>query len=151
MTKGLGDKKVELTADNIVEIQNMYFAFEENEYSKIFDIQDFAFYQINVHQPEKDTNGNIVTDKKGTPKSDNTLKDTENVPMNENIDDYFKREVLPFSPNAWYDKTKMKLGYEIAFNKYFYQYEQVRGLEEISKDILALEAETDGLLKEIVE
>ena len=151
MTKGLGDKKVELTADNIIEIQNMYFAFEENEYSKIFDIQDFAFYQINVHQPEKDTNGNIVTDKKGTPKSDNTLKDTENVPMNENIDDYFKREVLPFSPNAWYDKTKMKLGYEIAFNKYFYQYEQVRGLEEISKDILALEAETDGLLKEIVE
>ena len=151
MTKGLGDKKIELTSDNIVEIQNMYFAFEENEYSKIFDIQDFAFYQINVHQPEKDTNGNIVTDKKGTPKSDNTLKDTENVPMNENIDDYFKREVLPFSPNAWYDKTKMKLGYEIAFNKYFYQYEQVRGLEEISKDILALEAETDGLLKEIVE
>jgi type I restriction enzyme M protein len=151
MTKGLGDKKVELTSDNIVEIQNMYFAFEENEYSKIFDIQDFAFYQINVHQPEKDTNGNIVTDKKGRPKSDITLKDTENVPMDENIDDYFKREVLPFSQNAWYDKTKMKLGYEIAFNKYFYQYEQVRGLEEISKDILALEAETDGLLKEIVE
>ena len=151
MTKGLGDKKVELTTDNIAEIQNMYFVFEENEYSKIFNIEDFGFYQINVHQPEKDEKGKIVTDKKGNPKSDSALKDTENVPMNENIDDYFKREVLPFSPNAWYDKTKMKLGYEIAFNKYFYQYEQVRGLDEISKDILALEAETDGLLKEIVE
>ena len=151
MTKGLGDKKVELTSDNIVEIQNMYFAFEENEYSKIFDIQDFAFYQINVHQPEKDTNGNIVTDKKGTPKSDITLKDTENVPLNENIDDYFKREVLPFAPDAWYDKTKMKVGYEIAFNKYFYKYEEVRPLDIISKEILALEAETDGLLKDIVD
>ena len=151
MIKGLGDKKVELTTDNIAEIQNMYFAFEENEYSKIFKIEDFGFYQINVHQPEIDENGKIVFDKKGNPKSDSTLKDTENVPMNENIDDYFKREVLPFSPNAWYDKAKMKLGYEIAFNKYFYQYEQVRGLDQISKDILALEAETDGLLKEIVE
>lgn len=151
MTKGLGDKKVELTAENIFEIQNMYFAFEENEYSKIFDIHDFGFYQINVHQPEKDENGNIIKDNKGKPKSDSSLKDTENVPMNENIDDYFKREVLPFAPDAWYDKTKMKLGYEIAFNKYFYQYVPVRSLDEISKDILALEAETDGLLKEIVE
>ena len=132
-------------------MQNMYFAFEENEYSKIFNINDFAFYQITVHQPEKDENGNIVTDKKGTPKSDIALKDTENVPMYENIDAYFKREVLPFAPDAWYDKTKMKVGYEIAFNKYFYQYEEVRGLDEISKDILVLEAETDGLLKEIVE
>ena len=84
-------------------------------------------------------------------KSNSDLKDTENVPMIENIDDYFKREVLPFASNAWYDKTKMKLGYEIAFNKYFYKYEKVRGLDEISKDILDLEAETDGLLKEIVE
>lgn len=151
MTKGLGDKKVELTAENIFEIQNMYFTFDDNEYSKVFNIQDFGFYQINVHQPEKDEKGNVIKDNKGVPKSDSSLKDTENVPMNENIDDYFKREVLPFAPDAWYDKTKMKLGYEIAFNKYFYQYEQVRSLSEISKDILALEAETDGLLKEIVE
>ena len=151
MIKGLGDKKVELTPQHIVDIQNMYFAFEENEYSKIFKIGDFAFYQITVHQPEKDEKGNIVLDTKGKPKSDSALRDTENVPMNENINAYFRREVLPFAPDAWYDKTKMKLGYEIAFNKYFYQYEKVRGLDEISKDILALEAETDGLLKEIVE
>jgi len=73
------------------------------------------------------------------------------VPLNENIDDYFKREVLPFAPDAWYDKTKMKVGYEIAFNKYFYKYEEVRPLDIISKEILALEAETDGLLKDIVD
>ena len=129
----------------------MYFAFEENEYSKIFDNQDFGSYQISVHQPEKDEDGNIVLDGKGKPKSDSSLKDIENVPMKENIDTYFEREVLPFAPNAWYDKTKMKVGYEIAFNKYFYKYEGLRPLSEIAADILKLEQETDGLLKEIIE
>jgi len=151
MRKGLGDKKVELLSNHILDIQNIYFDFEENEYSKIFDIEDFCFYQITTHQPEKDENGKIIKDSKGKPKSDKDLKDTENVPMKENIDTYFAREVLPFAPDAWYDKKKMKVGYEIAFNKYFYQYETLRDLDTISKKIFELEAETDGLLKEIVE
>jgi len=151
MRKGLGDKRVELTAENILNIQEMYFAFEENEYSKIFDNEDFGFYQITVHQPERDGKGNIITDSKGKPKSDSSLKDTENVPMKESIAEYFKREVLPFAPDAWYDKTKMKVGYEIPFNKFFYRYDQLRDLEMISADILQLEAETDGLLKEIID
>lgn len=151
MRKGLGDKKVELTSNHIEKIQNIYFEFEENEYSKIFDNEDFGFYQITTHQPEKDENGNIVTDKKGNPKSDKNLKDSENVPMTEDIDDYFQREVKPFAAGAWYDKKKMKVGYDIAFNKYFYEYESLRSLEDISNEIVALEAETDGLLKEIVE
>jgi len=150
MRKGLGDKKVELAPNHILDIQNLYFDFEENEYSKIFDNEDFGFYQITTHQPEKDENGKIITDKKGNPKSDKALKDTENVPMKENIDEYFAREVLPFAENAWYDDKKMKVGYEIAFNKYFYEYKELRSLSEISKDILALESETDGLLKEII-
>lgn len=151
MRKGLGDKRVELTAENILNIQEMYFAFEENEYSKIFDNEDFGFYQITVHQPERDGKGNIIKDSKGKPKSDSSLKDTENVPMKESIAEYFKREVLPFAPDAWYDKTKMKVGYEIPFNKFFYRYEQLRDLEMISAEILQLEAETDGLLKEIID
>lgn len=151
MRKGLGDKRVELTTENILNIQEMYFAFEENEYSKIFDNEDFGFYQITVHQPERDGKGNIIKDSKGKPKSDNSLKETENVPMKESIAEYFKREVLPFAPDAWYDKTKMKVGYEIPFNKFFYRYEQLRDLEMISADILQLEAETDGLLKEIID
>ncbi|MDB9899745.1 type I restriction-modification system subunit M [Flavobacteriaceae bacterium] len=151
MRKGLGDKKVELLSNHILDIQNIYFDFEENEYSKIFDIKDFCFYQITTHQPERDENGKIIKDSKGKSKSNKDLKDTENVPMKENIDTYFAREVLPFAPDAWYDKKKMKVGYEIAFNKYFYQYETLRGLDIISKEIFALEAETDGLLKEIVE
>jgi type I restriction enzyme M protein len=150
MRKSLGSKRNELTAEHIEIIQNMYFAFEENQYSKIFDNEDFGFYQITINQPEKDENGKIIKDSKGKVKADSSLKDIENVPMKESIESYFKREVLPFAPDAWYDKTKMKVGYEIAFNKYFYQYEGLRSLNEIAKDIVLLEQETDGLLKEII-
>ena len=151
MRKSLGSKRNELTTQHIEAIQEMYFDFEESEYSKIFDNDDFGFNQITVHQPEKDENGKIITDSKGKPKSDSSLKDIENVPMKESIADYFKKEVLPFAPDAWYDKTKMKVGYEIAFNKYFYQYEGLRSLKDIAADILLLEQETDGLLKEIID
>ena len=150
MRKSLGSKRNELAANHIQQIQDLYFAFEENEHSKIFDNEDFGFYQITVHQPEKDENGKIILDSKGKMKSDSSLKDIENVPMKESIEAYFKREVLPFAPDAWYDKTKMKVGYEIAFNKYFYQYEGLRSLQDIASDILKLEQETDGLLKEII-
>lgn len=150
MRKNLGSKRVELAAGHIQKIQDLYFAFEENEYSKIFDNADFGYYQITVHQPERDEKGKPVLDAKGKPKSDPDQKDIENVPMKESIADYFKREVLPFAPDAWYDKTKMKVGYEIAFNKYFYQYQPLRSLDAIAADILQLERETDGLLKEIV-
>jgi len=151
MRKSLGSKRNELTSQHIEAIQEMYFAFEENQYSKIFDNEDFGFYQISVHQPEKGENGKIVLDSKGNPKSDSSLKDIENVPMKDSIANYFTKEVLPYAPDAWYDKTKMKVGYEIAFNKYFYQYEGLRSLKDIAADILQLEQETDGLLKEIIE
>ena len=150
MRKSLGSKRMELLPEHIEQIQKLYFAFEENEYSKIFDNSDFGVYQITVHQPEKDDDGKIVLDSKGRPKSDSELKDVENVPMKESIEDYFEREVLPFAPDAWYDKTKMKVGYEIPFNKYFYQYAGLRSLSEIAADILQLEQETDGLLKDII-
>jgi len=151
MRKALGSKRNQLTTNHILKVQDLYFAFEENEYSKIFDNEDFGFYQITTHQPEKDENGKIVTDAKGKPKSDKGLKDIENVPMKKNIDEYFAHEVLPFAPNAWYDKKRMKVGYEIPFNKYFYKYEALRPLSEIANDILTLQNETENLLKEIVE
>jgi len=150
MRKPLGDKRVELAPKHILDIQNLYFDFEENEYSKIFDNEDFGFYQITTHQPEKDENGKIITDKKGNPKADKDLKDTENVPMKENIDEYFAREVLPFAENSWYDDKKMKVGYDIPLTKHFYKYAELRDLSFISKEIVSLEKETDGLLKEII-
>ncbi|MBN2639680.1 MAG: SAM-dependent DNA methyltransferase [Bacteroidales bacterium] len=151
MHKPIGDKSNELTPEHIESIQKLYFEFKENEYSKIFSNEEFGYYQVIIHQPEKDTTGKIVTDSKGNPKSDNALKDYENVPMTENIDEYFKREVLPFVPDAWYDDKKMKVGFEIPFNKHFYQHRSLRSMEEIAADILKLEQETDGLLHEIIE
>lgn len=150
MRKPLGDKRVELGTQDILKIQELYFAFEVNEYSKIFENEDFGFYQITVLQPERDENGKIIKDSKGNPKSDSELKDYEKVPMKESIAENFKREVLPFAPDAWYDKTKMKVGYEISFTKYFYKHEPLRDLSDIENDILKLEKETDGLLNEIV-
>lgn len=149
--KNLGEKKVELKPEHILDIQNLYFDFEENDYSKIFDIADFGAYQIPVFQPQKDEKGNIIKDGKGKPKSDTSLKDVENIPMKEDIQSYFDREVLPFIPDAWYETKGVKVSYEIPFNKYFYDFTALRGLDSISKDILKLEEETDGLLKEIIE
>ena len=149
--KNLGEKKVELKPNHIIDIQNLFFEFEENENSKIYDIEDFGKYQIPVFQPQRDKEGNVIKDKKGNPKSDTSLKDVENVPMKENIQDYFDKEVFPFVPDAWYDTKNAKVGYEIPFNKYFYDFESLRSLDIIGKDIFKLEEETDGLLKEIIE
>lgn len=82
---------------------------------------------------------------------DSSLRDTESIPLKEDIQEYFEREVLPHVPDAWIDHEKTSVGYEIAFTKVFYKYEALRPLEEIEKDILALEEETEDLIKEIIE
>jgi type I restriction enzyme M protein len=84
-------------------------------------------------------------------KSDAKLRDIENIPLKDSIDDFFETEVLPFVPNAWYNAKETKVGYEVNFAKYFYQYQAPRKLTEITKDILAIEEETENLLKEIIE
>ncbi|MGK7939605.1 MAG: N-6 DNA methylase [Crocosphaera sp.] len=82
--------------------------------------------------------------------SDSELRDTENVPLTDNIHNYFMREVLPHVSEAWINWDKTNIGYEISFNKYFYQHQPLRSLEEVTAEILELEAKTDGLLKRIV-
>jgi len=99
---------------------------------------------------ERDETADMCKDKDGKPESDAELRDAENVPLSDNIDDYFKREVLPHVPDAWMDRSKDKVGYEINFTKEFYKYAPLRSLEEIRKDILALEKETVGLMAVIL-
>jgi type I restriction enzyme M protein len=96
-----------------------------------------------VKKKEKD--GTVIYE------SDSELRDTENVPLSDDIEAYFKREVLPHAPDAWIDHEKTQKGYEITFTKIFYQYQPLRSLEEITRDILLLEKETEGLIKEIIE
>lgn len=98
---------------------------------------------------ERDETAEICRDVKGNPEADGELRDTENVPLTENIDDYFKREVLPHVPDAWIDRKKTKVGYEVPLNRLFYRYEPPRELEEIEADILVLEKEIVGLLAEV--
>lgn len=100
---------------------------------------------------EQDENADICRDKKNNPEPDSNLRDYENVPLKEDIKDYFKREVLPHVPDAWIDKSKTKKGYEINFTRYFYKYKPLRSLAEIRADILALEKETEGMLREVIE
>jgi type I restriction enzyme M protein len=151
MRKPLGKKRVQFDANHINTITKLFLDFEPNEYSIILDNTDFGYHQITVHQPEKDEQGNIVLDSKGKPKSDGKLRDIENIPLKDSIDDFFETEVLPFVPLAWYNPKETKVGYEVNFAKYFYQYQAPRKLTEIIKDILAIEQETENLLKEIIE
>src|SRR5690606_40316436 len=118
-------------------------------------IRDFHVTGVDVCssdlRPQRDEDGHIIKDAKGKPKSDNALKDKENIPLKEDIDGFFAKEVTPFVPDAWYKKSETKIGYEINFAKYFYQHKAPRSLEEISADIFKIEEETEHLLKEIVE
>lgn len=150
MRKSLGKKRVEFLPEHIAKIEKTFLKFEENEYSKIFDNADFGYAQITVNRPLKDKKGKIVTDSKGKPKPDPKLKDTENIPLKEDIQEFFDREVIPFAPDAWWEDKDTKIGYEINFAKYFYKHQPPRSLEEIARDILAIEQETDGLLKVII-
>jgi len=151
MRKPLGKKRVQFDANHIKAITKLFLDFETNEYSIILDNTDFGYSQIIVHQPEKDEQGNVVLDSKGKPKSDAKLRDIENIPLKESIDDFFETEVLPFVPDAWYSPKETKIGYEVNFAKYFYQYQAPRTLAAITNDILAIEQETENLLKEIIE
>jgi len=151
MRKNLGKKRVELLPEHVQKIVDLYINFEPNSNVKIFDNEDFGYRQITVHQPQLDENGTMITDRTGKPKSDTSLKDTENIPLKEDVEEYFEREVKPYGKSAWYNSAETKIGYEVSFNKSFYKYKAPRTLDEISSDIAKLEAESENLLEEITE
>jgi len=108
-------------------------------------LPNFGYYpRTNAMHGASNTNEYIIYE------SQTDLRDSENVPLNENIHDYFLREVKPHVDEAWIDIDKTKIGYEISFNKYFYQHKPLRSIEEVSAEILALDKESDGLIKDIL-
>lgn len=113
--------------------------------SKIFDSEEFGYNKITVVMPKLDENGKPILDKKGKPVSGET--DTENVPLTQDIDEYFEREVKPYAPDAWIDKKKTKVGYEIPMTRYFYEYQQPEPVDDIVARIEGLEAEITASLK----
>jgi len=226
MRKGLGSKSNELTEKHIQQVARVFIDFNESENSRIFDNDDFAYWNITVDRPlrlswqllpekvndlenknaclkvlkflQKDFGSTIHNDfnklnpaldvalkkllLKWKPKdrkqfldaiswrdegaspvikrhekgiieyeTDTELRDYENVPVKQDVQAYFKREVWPFVPDAWIDHSKTVKGYELSFTKIFYQYQPLRSVAEIAAEIVQLEKETDGLLKEIIQ
>jgi type I restriction enzyme M protein len=155
MRKSLGSKRKELSAEHIEEITKLFGAFEEAEkdgkpISKIFRNEDFGYQTITVERPMRDEAGNVVLGQKGKakgqPQADSSLRDTENVPLSEDVETYFEREVVPHVSDAWIDHSKTKKGYEIPFNRHFYVFTPPRALDEIDAELKQV---TDRILEMI--
>jgi type I restriction enzyme M protein len=227
MRRSLGSKRKQLSDDHIDAITRLYGAFEDNEYSKIFDNDDFGYHTITVERPlrlnfavaperlsrldklasfkpdtvtaikealtaldadhvyknremftkdvgaalrkaelklsapqlkalisafgEHDDTADICRDSKGRQEPDPSLRDSENVPLKEEIEVYFKREVLPYISDAWIDHSKTKIGYEIPFTRHFYVYQPPRQLEEIDASLLEVTRQIQRLLSQVIE
>jgi type I restriction enzyme M protein len=155
MRKSLGSKRKELSEAHIEEITRLFCDFKEagrdgRPVSRIFRNEDFGYRTITVERPLRDEQGKPVVGtkgrQKGKPQADSELRDTENVPLSEDIHEYFKREVLPHAPDAWIDEDKTKVGYEIPFNRHFYVFEPPRPLAVIDAE---LRETTDRIIRMI--
>lgn len=146
--KSIGTKRNDITDLCRKLIVQAYGEFKNDEiygdkngvycHSKIFNSEEFGYFKITVERPQRDENGEIVK-KKGKPVADTKLRDTESVPMTDDIHAYFEREVLPYAPDAWIDEKKTKIGYEIPMTRYFYEYQPPEPVESIVERIKALE------------
>jgi len=155
MRKSLGSKRKELGAEHIEEITRLFGNFKEVAkdgvpISRIFKNEDFGYRTITVERPERDKAGKVVMATKGKlkgkPQPDADLRDNESVPLSEDVEEYFKREVLPHAPDAWIDEEKTKVGYEIPFNRHFYVFKPPRPLAEIDAELKTV---TDKILEMI--
>ena len=151
MRKNLGSKRNELSKEHIDNITKIYGDFVENEFSKIFENEYFGYRKVTVLQPELNDDGTPKKNKKGEYIPNKELTDTENIPLQETIEEYMNREVIPFAKYAYIDDSKTKIGYEISFTKYFYKYQEPRKTEDIMNEILELDRKLDGVLKELQE
>ncbi len=155
MRKSLGSKRKELSNEHIAEITRLFGNYKKVTtdgvpISRIFKNTEFGYHTITVERPLRDKSGTILLATKGKlkgqPQPDANLRDTENVPLGEDIETYFKREVLPHAPDAWIDPEKTKVGYEIPFNRHFYVFKPPRDLAEIDAELKGV---TDRILKMI--
>jgi type I restriction enzyme M protein len=155
MRKSLGSKRKQLSDAHIDDITRIYGAFKEGTrdgkpISRIFKNEDFGYRTITVERPERDAKGKVVLSTKGKskghPAPDTSLRDTENVPLSEDVQAYFDREVKPHAADAWIDEEKTKVGYEIPFNRHFYVFEPPRPLAAIDADLKGVTDRILGML-----
>lgn len=155
--RSLGNKRNRIEPFHVERLLEIYSKFEEGEYCKIFNNDFFGYYQIIVEQPKYNISGETVIEKNGRPKADPKKRIKEIVPLNTDIDEYVKKEILPYFPDAYVDYDRTRIGYEINFTKYFYQFKQARASKEIKAEIEAIEFGINGqagiqqLLKNLLE
>ena len=147
--KNIGNKRVDITDNARNLILKAYDEYSKDKVyeettesgaklvckSKVLDSVDLGYNKITVESPLLDENGNPVKDKKGKTQADSDKRDFENVPLDQDIDKYFEREVLPYNKDAWIDKSKTKIGYEIPFTRTFYEYKQLEKADDIAAHI----------------
>lgn len=149
MKKSLGSKRKEVSDQQRELILKTYSDFKETEISKVFENKFFGYTKVSIEQPLRE-NGVIVKDKKGVVKTDGSLRDNERVPLGVDVDEYFEKEVKPHLLESWMDRSKDSIGYEINFTKYFYKYKPLRSLSDLTKELLDLEKESDGLMNQLI-
>jgi type I restriction enzyme M protein len=149
MKKSLGSKRKEVSDEQREIILKTYTDFKESEISKIFPNHFFGFTKVTIEQPSR-VDGEIVKDKKGNIKTDSSLRDNERIPLGVDVNEYFEKEVKPHLPESWMDRSKDSIGFEINFTKYFYQYKPLRSLNDLTKELLDLEKESDGLMNKLI-
>ena len=149
LKKNLGDKGKEIPPNYRSEIVEIYKNFQETDNCQIHPNTFFGYTKVQVEQPLKE-DGSVVTDRRGNPKPDTSKRDHERVSLLEDIDQYYEKEVQPHLSDSWMDRSKDKVGYEINFTKYFYKFKPLRSLDDITQDLLKLDEEMEGLMKQVI-
>lgn len=152
LRKNLGEKNCEFTKDIRKQILKIYMDFKPCEECRIFDNEEFGYWEVIVDRPLRNEEGEIITDKKGNPKTDSKLRDKEQIPLTYEggIEAFLQKEVYPYVSDAIVNIESVVIGYELSFTKYFYKPVELRTIAEIKADIAAIERDTDGLLNLIL-
>jgi len=148
MRKNLGDKSKYITDDQIKKLEDIYHKNQESEFCKIFNNNFFGYTKVVIEKPLME-NGKVKKDNKGKIKLDTKGRSYERIPLSEDIDKYYEREVKPHLPNSWMDRLKDKVGYEINFTKQFYKFKNLRSQNEILRDLKLLDDEIKELSEKI--
>lgn len=146
--KSLGNKRNDILEEHVRQVLQLYLDFKENEYCKIIPNQDFGQYELTIEQPLRE-NGEVVK-RAGKKVADTSKRDTEKVPLDCNVKEYFATEVLPhIDAESWIDYARTRTCYEINFSRYFYQYEQLEPSASIAERILTREEKVKEMIKSL--
>ena len=149
--KSLGNKRNDILEEHVRRVLQLYLDFDENEYSKILNNQEFGQYELTIEQPMRDENDNVVV-RAGKKVPNTSKRDTEKVPLDCNVKEYFSNEILPhIDKDSWIDFARTRTNYEINFTRYFYKYEQLEASSVIAKRILSSEEKITEMIKSLFE